>query len=210
VNDSFQVVETNLRFASVDLAAGALLVTSPERGEGRTTTAIHLARTVADSGRRVLLVDADLRHPRVTRYLNLDGEAGLTQVLAGDVTLDDALQTVEGRPLSVLGAGAQPAGTTQALSGPSISKLIPELVDQYDVVILDGPPLLQAADAAVLASLAAGVVVCTRWHSTGAKELARSREVLDRARARTLGVVLTAVPGGRGPLGVGRAHARLR
>jgi polysaccharide biosynthesis transport protein len=210
VAESFQMVETNLRFESVDLTPGALLFTSPERWEGRTTTAINLARAAADSGRRVLLVDADLHHPCVTRYLGLESQVGLAQVLAGEVAVDDALQTLPGRPLSVLGAGPQTAGTTQLLSGPSMSKLLPELVAQYDLVILDGPPLLQAADAAVLASLCGAVVVCARWKATGAKQLARSREVLDRARARTLGLVLTLVTVRRGPLGFGRSHGRLR
>jgi len=192
--ESFGVVETNLRFVSVDSAARVLMVTSSQASEGKTTTAINLARSMADSGRRVLLVDADLRRPRVTTYLGLVGGIGLTQVLTGDAEVDDVLQPVGSGALTVLGAGPTPPNPTQLLAGPSMAALLAELGGRFDVVVVDAPPLLPVADAAGLAPLTDGVLLCARWGQARREDVARSRAQLDRAGATTLGVVITFAP----------------
>jgi capsular exopolysaccharide synthesis family protein len=203
--ESFGVVETNLRFVSVDADARVLMVTSPQAAEGKTTTAINLARTIAESGRRVLLVDADLRRPRVTTYLGLVGGIGLTQLLTGAAEIDDVLQPVGTGVLTVLGAGPTPPNPSRLLSGPSMAALLEKLGQRFDVVIVDAPPLLPVADAAGLAPLTDGVLLCTRWGQARREDVVRSRMQLDRAGATTLGVILTLTPAKAGGYSYGYA-----
>jgi capsular exopolysaccharide synthesis family protein len=200
--EAVQVVASNLRFVMVEAEPGALLVTSPNPGEGTTTTALSVARALAESGRRVLVVDANLRSPSVAPLLGLAEDRGLAQVLAGQMPVEQALQSADGR-FAVLGAGTSPRNPTQLLSGPVMAKLLAELVNRYEVVVLDSPALLRVADTANLAGLAGGVLLCTRWGVTASPQITRSRELLDRAHARILGVVTTFTPPGRGPHGAG-------
>ena len=192
--EAFHVVRTNLQFVSVATKPRVLMVTSADQGEGKTTTAIRLAQVLADAGRRVLLIEADVRRPRVTRYLGAVSGAGLTNVLAETADLEDVVQPIGTGGLSVLAAGPTPPNPSELLASEAMALLLERVSGEYDLVVVDAPPLLPVADASGLAALSDGVLLCVRWGSTRRDRLERSRALLDRAGATTLGTILTFVP----------------
>jgi capsular exopolysaccharide synthesis family protein len=211
--EAYRLVRTNLQFVSVDTHPRVLMITSADQGEGKTTTSIHLAHALVQTGLRVLLVEADLRRPRVTSYLGLIAGAGLTNVLTGTATADEVLQPVGSGALSVLAAGPLPPNPSELLSSDAMRNLLATASDSWDLVLVDAAPLLPVADAAGLAALVDGVVVAVRWGQTREDGLRRSKELLDRAGARLLGCVLTFAPrraGGPYTYGYGEAPADRR
>jgi capsular exopolysaccharide synthesis family protein len=188
-------VRTNLAFLDVDHPPRVIMVTSSVPGEGKTTLAVNLAVALAESGNRVTLVDADLRRPRVTRYLGLVAGVGLTNVLTGSAAIAEVTQPVGDGGLDVLAAGPPPPNPSELLSSEAMAALVAELASTRDIVVIDTPPLLPVADASAVAGLADGVLLCARWGSVDADQLQRSGAILDRLGAKLLGVVMTQVPG---------------
>ncbi|MCW2583224.1 MAG: Capsular exopolysaccharide family, partial [Klenkia sp.] len=192
--ESLGVLQTNLRFVSVDAHPRVLMVTSADQSEGKTTTAVHLAQELARAGNRVLLVDADLRRPRVADALGLVNGAGLTSVLTGQVDLEDVTQPVGDGRLTVLAAGQTPPNPAQLIGSTAMDDLLTAASSSYDLVVVDAPPLLPVADASGLAPLVDGVLLVARYAGTRRDRLERARAQLDRVGATTLGVVLSRVP----------------
>ncbi len=175
-----------------------IAITSPLPGEGKTTAAINLATVTALSlGRRVLLVDCDMRRPQVHQSLGLRPEAGLAEVLTDRVGLDQAITKVEGINLEVLGVRAKPENPSELLGSERMKELIQELAQRYDRVILDTPAALGLPDAKAVAELCDGVVVVARASSTPQADLEALLDLVDRRRV--LGLVLNGVEqrGGR-------------
>ncbi len=169
-------------------------MTSALPGEGKSTTAVNLALTSATAGLRTILVEGDLRLPRVADYLGVEDSAGLTTVLAGRADLDDVLQPYGDTGLSVLAAGPIPLNPAALLGSRHMSELLQRLRDRADLVIVDSPPLLPVADAAVLARQADGAVLVVKHGKTTREHLARGLERLRAVDATVLGGVLTMVP----------------
>lgn len=175
-----------------------IAVTSPLPGEGKTTAAINLASVTALSlGRRVLLVDCDLRRPQVHASLGLHPEAGLAEVLTDRVGLDQAITKVEGVNLEVLGVRAKPENPSELLGSERMKELVQELAERYDRVILDTPAALGLPDAKAVSELCDGVVLVALANSTPRADLEALLDLVDRRRV--LGLVLNGVEerGGR-------------
>lgn len=192
--ESFRQLRTNLDFLDVDEPPRSLLVTSALPGEGKSTVAVNLALALVAAGRTVALVEADLRRPRVTRYLGLVSGAGVTSVLSGSVGLSDVLQEHGDGRLRVLAAGRSVPNPGELLSSRQMQKVLAELRATHDIVLLDGPPLLPAADAHGLAPHTDGVLLCVRHGSTRHRELELAVRAVDQVGARILGTVTTFVP----------------
>lgn len=192
--EAFRQIRTNLQFLSVDDPPRVLVVTSSTPGEGKTTTAISLAIVLSQSGQRVALVEGDLRRPRVTKYLNLVGGVGLTNVLAVSAPVEDVLQQVGNGRLHVLAAGPTPPNPSELLGSSHMRHLIKQLRDGYDYVVIDSSPLLPVTDGAVLAALSDGVLLVARHGATKREQLRQSSQMLRSVDARLLGVVLNMVP----------------
>ncbi len=195
--EAFRQLRTNLQFLNVDRENRSYVVTSSRQGEGKTTTAINLALTLADAGMKVCLVDADLRHPRTAEYLNLEGDVGLAGLLIGVAPLVDALQSWGTTGLDVLTAGRLPPNPSELLNSRAMQELLLELEERYDHVIIDSPPLLAVTDAAILARHAAGVLVVVSLKMRGVvtrPQLSRTLEDLASVQARVLGIVMNRMP----------------
>jgi receptor protein-tyrosine kinase len=191
--EDYRQLRTNLRFLSVDRPPAVIMVSSALPGEGKTTMAINLALALADAGQRVVLVEADLRRPRVTRYLGLVGGVGLTNVLAGTAEIDEVIQTYGAPGIAVLGAGPIPPNPGELLTSGHMATLLDKLRGTHDCVILDAPPLLPVADASGLAPQVDGVLLSVRHGATHKEQLRQAAHALERVNARLLGIVLNIV-----------------
>ncbi len=192
--EAYRQLRTNLQFLDVDNPPKVLVMTSAVPGEGKTTTACNFAFALAESGHRVLLVEADLRRPRVARYLNLVESVGITNLLAGTADLDDVLQPTGNARVRVLASGPHPPNPSELLGSAHMQRLLEQLRLRYDYVIIDAPPLLPVTDAAVLTTLADGAILVARHGHTTREQLARAAENLAAVEGRLLGTVLNMIP----------------
>jgi capsular exopolysaccharide synthesis family protein len=180
--------------SSSAVAPASLLVTSSVPREGTTAIACGLAMAMAETGSRVVLVDANLREPEVSKYLSLDATAGLADVLTGTFTVDEMLHEWGHGRLHVLPAGYTVNDPGELLATPGLAQTIATLEDRFDVVIVDAPPLLSSADAAVLSKLTSGTLLVVRSGATRTEEVERAVTVLHGVGARVVGGVLNALP----------------
>ena len=191
-------VRTSLGFAAGKDALRTLVVTSPNSSEGKSSTAVNLAMSFVQAKKRVVLIDADMRRPRLHQVFEppIGRETdGLARVLAGKCTLDEALLVGGDVPegMSILLCGEVPPNPSELLESPQARKLLAELGERFDLVVLDTPPVLPVTDPLILARLADGVVVVARCQSTTRAELQRAIGTLRRSEANLLGVVLNEV-----------------
>ncbi|GAA3400856.1 polysaccharide biosynthesis tyrosine autokinase [Pseudarthrobacter polychromogenes] len=196
--EAFRQIRTNLQFANVSGTARTVLVTSSLPGEGKSTTAANIAIALAEAGQAVCLVDADLRRPMINEYLGLDRNAGLTTALVGAAPVNDLLQPWGDDHLYVLSSGQIPPNPSELLGSEAMKDLILELEQQFDIVIIDAPPLLPVTDAAVLSQHVGGVVVVVGSHKIKRQDLEKSIRALDMVEANLLGVILNRLPS-KGP-----------
>lgn len=187
--EAFRTVRTNLQFLDVTQSPRTVVVTSSVPHEGKTTTALNLALTLAETGVRVCLVEADLRKPTLLSYLGLENAAGLTTVLIGRADLDDVLQTSL-HQLTVLGSGSIPPNPSELLGSPKMRAVLAELRERYDLVLIDAPPLLPVTDAAILAANADGTLLVVGERTAHLDHVRTSAQMLESVNARLLGVVL--------------------
>ncbi|KRF05097.1 chromosome partitioning protein [Arthrobacter sp. Soil782] len=192
--EAFRQIRTNLQFSHVSHASKTVLVTSSLPGEGKSTTAINLAIAMAQSGQSVVLIDADLRRPRVDEYLGLERNAGLTTALVGRADVRDLLQPWGEHELYVLTSGQIPPNPSELLGSKTMKKLIAGLEDTFDAVIIDAPPLLPVTDAAVLAQQVGGVVMVIGSSKVKLPDVQKSLASLEMVDADVLGVVLNLLP----------------
>jgi capsular exopolysaccharide synthesis family protein len=166
-----------------------IAVTSPLAGEGKTTAAINLAAVTAMSvGRRVLLIDCDLRKPKVHQALGLRPEAGLAEVLTDQKSVDEAILKVEGMNLEVLAVRGRPANPSELLGSARMRELVEDVSGRYDRVILDTPATLGVPDAKAVSDLSDGLILVVRSEVTSQQDVEAALEILDRRRL--LGLVL--------------------
>jgi capsular exopolysaccharide synthesis family protein len=192
--ESFRQIRTNLQFADVDSPPATVLVTSAMPGEGKTTVAANLALVLSTTVPRVLLIEADLRRPRLSALFGLDRSVGLTSVLAGRLALFNAVQDWRGGAVSVLASGPTPPNPSELLASNQMKSLLQQARAHYDFVVVDAPPLLPVTDAAALAGTLDGTILVCRHGSTTTDQLVGARNALQSVSARVLGSVFTAVP----------------
>ncbi len=196
--EAFRTLRTNLRFVDIDDPPQVVVVTGPIEAEGKSTTACNLALTLATAGVNVILVEGDLRRPRVADYLGLEGSVGLTDVLVGRHRLEEVMQSWGDLPLRVLPSGAIPPNPSELLGSSQMRMLLDELRTRSDIVLIDAPPLLPVTDAAVLAQECDGAILVVRYGRTTREQVTRAVRALNAVSAHVLGTVLTMVPN-RGP-----------
>ncbi|MEP9382459.1 polysaccharide biosynthesis tyrosine autokinase [Nocardioides cheoyonin] len=192
--EAFRVLRTNLQFIDVDSPQKVFVVTSAIPNEGKTSTAANLAISLAQAGVRTLLVEGDLRRPKAHRVLGLDRAVGLTDLLVGNIKLDDALQLHLPSSLDFLPSGRIPPNPAELLQSNAMAELLLELRKQYDVIIIDAPPLLPVTDGALLATSADGALLVVRHGAVARDQVRHSIERLQQVDATLVGVLLNAVP----------------
>lgn len=188
ISESYRVLRTNIHFASIDKPLHTLQITSSAPGEGKTTTAANLAFAMVMDGKKVILVDTDLRRPAVHKLLELPSSPGLINVLLGEITLEDALASHKDLPgLMTLVAGAMPPNPAELLGSRAFHGVVEQLKTLADLVIFDSPPVLVAADAQILAAQMDGVVMVVEINGIKKTVASRALSLLRQAHANILG-----------------------
>lgn len=204
--EALRQLRTNLRVVDVDQPIKSVVVTSAVPNEGKSSTATNLAIMLAESGRRTLLIDADLRRPRIAEYLGLEGAVGLTDVLAGQARVAEVTQQWGRAGLHVLPSGFVPPNPSEMLGSQQMRDLLQSLREEFDTIVVDVPPLLPVTDAAVVASRVDGAILVTRWGKTARGQVELAANALRVVDARVLGCVLNMVPSGPGRYGYGYGY----
>ena len=192
MREAFNTLRTNILFSGKDVKT--IVVTSCMAHEGKTTVSFETARNLAESGKRVLLLDADLRKSvMVTRYTKDRGLAGLSQVLSGQVSIDDAICQTQIEGFDIVFAGPYPPNPTELVGSPAFKELLDSKRDAYDYILVDAAPLGLVIDAAVMASVCDGAVIVINAGSIKYRFAQSVKAQLQKSGCKILGVVLNQV-----------------
>jgi polysaccharide biosynthesis transport protein len=186
-------IRTNILFMSPDRPLKTMVVTSPSPQEGKTTTAINLGVTMAEAGGRVLIVDTDMRRPRLHRSFGVPNHTGISSVIVGKATIQEAVKRTDVPNLDVLPCGPVPPNPSELLHTDRFGIVLAECAKLYDRIILDSPPTSAVTDPAVLGNLADGVVLVVKAGETTRESAMHARRQLVGAKARIFGVVVNAI-----------------
>lgn len=190
VSEAFRTLRTNLMFSSLDAPLHTLVVASAGPNEGASSAAANLAVTMAQSGKRTILVDCDLRRPSQHDLWGIGGEPGLTTMIVENLP-EPPVCDVGVENLWVLPAGDLPPAPADLIGSPRMDAIIERLKDEADIVIFDVPPVIAVTDAALLAAKCDGLLLILRAGTTRRDHAERAKELLDRINVRIIGVALT-------------------
>ena len=200
--EAYRSLRTNLYFASLDSPARTIVVTSPAAGEARTAVLANLAVVVAQTGKKVIAVDADMRHPSLHEYFGMKNERGLGDLLSEDGDLAQLpLYATDIRGLSLLPGGSVSSAPLDLLSSSRMTDVLAKLTDMADVVLFNTAPMLDVSDTAILASKTDGVLLVVQMGKTRRAHAQQAKDILSRAHARLIGVVTLNTSRGRGASG---------
>jgi polysaccharide biosynthesis transport protein len=193
VAESYRSIRTALLLSQAERPPKVILVTSPCPGEGKTVTTLNLGIALAQSGKRVLVIDGDLRKGRCHQLLHRRNQEGLANVLAGQVEVNQSIQETSVKDFYLLPRGTLPPNPADLLMSQRMCELLNELRASFDMIVIDSPPLIAVSDAAVLATLSDGVTLVFNGQKTSTQSARRALDVLDKVGARILGVILNGI-----------------
>lgn len=192
--EAYRSLRTNLQYIDVDNPRRVIASTSATPGEGKTVTTINLAVALAAAGHTVVIVDADLRRPRLGDLLGIDSTVGLTTTLSTRIELREAVQHTRFARLDLLPSGQLPPNPSELLSSQQMKRLLVELRNRYDFVLVDTPPVIPVTDAASIAQSVDGVLLVSRYRALSRTQLSAAVDSLNVVSAKLVGTVLNAVP----------------
>ncbi|WP_054860223.1 polysaccharide biosynthesis tyrosine autokinase [Gracilibacillus sp. JCM 18860] len=192
ISEQYKTVRTNLQFSAVDGDLNSMLITSSAPpSEGKSSVTANLAVVFAQQGKKVLLIDADMRKPTLHYTFRLDNRKGLSSVLVGGTTFEESITKSDIQGLDLLPCGPVPPNPSELLGSKSMERLLSEASLQYDLVIFDTPPpVLAVTDAQILANICDGVVMVVRSKQTEYESAQKAKALLEVGKAKLLGVVL--------------------
>ena len=190
ISEQYRTIRTNLQFASVDEPLQSILITSAGPSSGKSLTAANLAVVYAQQGKKTLLIDADMRKPTVHYTFRVDNLRGLSNMLVGDTTLEQAVSPSDVDNLDVLTCGPIPPNPAELLASKRMEEILKQANQLYDFVIFDTPPLLAVTDAKILANIVDGCILVIRSKVTKMEEVEKATDLLDDGRAKVLGAIL--------------------
>ncbi|QNK80972.1 polysaccharide biosynthesis tyrosine autokinase [Nakamurella sp. PAMC28650] len=192
--EAFRQLRTSLKFIHVDQPLKVVVVSSSVASEGKSLTAANLALVFAEAGQRVLLIEADLRQPRAADYLGLERAVGLSNVLAGELGVDDVLQPWGDSGLTLLASGSIPPNPSELLGSNAMADLMVALRARFDMILVDSPPVLPVTDAVVLSAVADGILMVVHYGRTTRAQFTSAITALDAVDAKLIGTVLNMAP----------------
>lgn len=196
ISEAFRTIRTNIQFSNIDKRIKSIVITSSGPSEGKSTVISNLAITMAQAGKKVLLIDADLRKPRIHKIFGLNSYKGLTNVISYDLDYKEVIKFTPVDGLDILTSGPTPPNPAEILGSKKMKNFLKNVEEDYDLVLIDTPPIGVVTDAAVLATRCDGVIlVCAVGQAIiDAAKIAKNS--LEKVHANILGVVLNKVPMG--------------
>jgi protein-tyrosine kinase len=191
--EAYRTLRTNIQFAGLDRPCKTIVITSATPAEGKTTTAANFAAVCAQSGSRVLLVDGDLRKPTLHKIFGLDNQRGLTTTMIEGKSLADVAILTRVPNLSVVVSGPLPPSHAELAASRRMHDLLETATRDFDLIVIDTPPVLLVSDAVALAAQTDGVILVVRGGKTSAEAARRAAEQIDAVKGRILGVLLNRV-----------------
>lgn len=189
----YRMLRTRIQFSSRDQDLKTLVVTSSQAGEGKTITVSNLAVIYAQEGKKVLLIDANMRKPYLHQIFSLMNRQGLSTVVTGQTTIQNAVQETFINNLDLLPAGPVPSNPSELIDSTAMWDLLEELEEQYDVILIDTPAMLEVSDSVIFSAMCDGVVMVAASGKAKKDYLRKAKEQLTHVNARILGVVLNQV-----------------
>ena len=195
ISEAYRTLRTNIEFSNLDKPLNTIMVTSAVPQEGKTTNCVNLALTIAESGKKVIIVDADFRVPLIHKIFNSDSKPGLTNVLVDNKKLSEVIKKADGidANLYYIPCGPIPPNPSELLGSDKMKTIIEELKQQADTIIFDSPPTIGFADSLVLANQLDGVVLLLSSGEVSRDAAKQAKSLLEKAKAKILGVVLNKV-----------------
>lgn len=192
--EAFRTLRTNIQFSSLDEDIRTIVVTSAQPGEGKSTIVSNLAITMAQSGKKVLLIDCDLRKPTIHKKFGVSNKDGLTTLLAKEKELDEIVKITDIANFYILTSGPIPPNPAELLGSKKMRSLIEELNGYFDVILFDAPPVLSVTDAQVLSTYCNGVVFVAGYGQAEKLAVVRAKELISKVGGKIIGVVINKVP----------------
>lgn len=192
-SEAYRTLRTNVQFSNVDAKMKKIMITSAGPGEGKSSTVANLAVSIAQSGKSVLVIDADMRKPTQHKLFDCKNEVGLSNALIETKEIDQYRNPIEVEGLSLITSGPVPPNPAELLGSKRMIEILKQAEEEYDMVIIDTPPVLPVADSSILAQLADGVILVVAAGEVLKEHAARAKKQLETVDARLIGVVLNKV-----------------
>lgn len=190
ITEQYRNIRTNIEFTSVDSSIRSIMVTSANPGEGKTTTVANLAVVFGQQGKKVLVIGADLRKPSIQDLFAAHASNGLTNVLSGQTNVMQCIQKTDIENVYVMASGPIPPNPAELLGNRVMDEVLLEAYNMFDIVLIDTPPVLAVTDAQILANKCDGIILVVRSEKTEKDKIVKTKQILDKASGKILGVVL--------------------
>lgn len=193
ISEQYRMIRSNIMYSSIDNKIKKIVVTSAAPSAGKSTTAANIAVTYAQAGKKVLLLDGDLRKPTVQYTFETKNVFGLSNLITDQIGLNQAVQNTQIENLSIMTSGPIPPNPSELLTSNRFKNLINELEQYFEIIIIDTPPVLAVTDAVIMSTIVDGTILVTNVETNNKHHLIKAKEVLQKSEAKLLGVVLNNV-----------------
>lgn len=194
ISEAYRALRTNIQFSNIDKSIKTIVVTSSGPSEGKSTVITNYAVTIAQNGKKVLVIDSDLRKPTNHKIFNVSNLAGLTTVLTDDLDYTKVIDKTEVENLHVLTSGPIPPNPSEILGSNKMKSFLETLKEDYDMILIDAPPVGIVTDAAILSTIVDGTILVCAVGQAVKEAATNSKALLDKVKANILGVVLNKIP----------------
>ncbi len=194
VAEAFRTLRTNIQFSNIDKNIKTITITSSGPAEGKSTVITNLAVTMAKGNKKVLLIDADFRKPRLNAFFGLSRHIGVTNVLAEDIEYKEVVQQTDIENLDFLASGPIPPNPSELLGSNKMKEFVQKVKEDYDIVLIDAPPVGLVTDAAVLSTIVDGTILVCAVGQANIQAARNAKLLLEKVNANILGVVMNKVP----------------
>ena len=194
ISEAYRTLRTNIQFSSIDKEIKTIMVNSAGPSEGKSTTITNLAATTANNDKKVLIIDCDLRKPKVHTFFEISNASGLTTILADNIDYREAIQKSDMKNLDILTSGPIPPNPSEVLGSKRMKALLDEVKEDYDMILIDAPPVGMVTDGAVIGNIVDGVILVCAVGQANIDATKHAKASLEQANANILGVVMNKVP----------------